>query len=118
PNRLSAATESLATDHTGTTGEDGFQQAFDVLRVVLQVGVQNHHVLAGGRLHSGADRGTLATVARMHHQGHPRIVHCAEHLGGAVAAAVVDNHELDLARIVDVQGLFDGSGDACLFVEH
>jgi len=44
------------------------------------------------------------------------VVDAGQHLVRIVHAAVVDDHDLDVARIVDVEDSFDGGADGCRLV--
>ena len=47
----------------------------------------------------GPDGGALAAVDRVVVDQHPRVVDRGQQLGGAVGAAVVDDDDLDVARV-------------------
>ena len=88
--RADAADVVVAFVHLG-------QQLADIFRRVLQVGVQGDDALAAAVLEAGHDRHVLAEVAVEQH--HARDVRAflellAQDRGGAVAAAVVDEHDL------------------------
>lgn len=109
-----------ARDHVVALVELG-QQAGDVGRIVLQVGVQRHdHVVARG-VDAGGHRRGLAEVAAEADQAEMRIGRAGglEVVPGAVARAVV--HEDDLVGAADARNgrveLLRQGGDVRLFVE-
>src|SRR5947209_1028866 len=81
-----------------------------------QVGVADDHVVAGGDPGGGPDRRALAGVARVVVDGDPGVVDALEDLPGPVPAAVVDDHQLDLARVLDVEDLLDRGRERRLLV--
>ena len=95
PGRVAARTPDradvvMARIHRG-------EQVHDVLRRVLQVGVERHDALAAAVFEAREDRPMLAEVAV--EQDHARHVRAAlellgEQLGRAITAAVVDEHDL------------------------
>jgi hypothetical protein len=109
---------AVAVDHLGPAVEHRGQQPGNVLRVVLQVGVEDHHVVTRRRLGGLAHGGALALVARLHHDGQARVVEAPENLGRRVPAAVVDDDEFDLARVGDVKRLLDRGGHPRFLVVH
>src|SRR5262245_8824767 len=93
-----AAGEARAEDHVRLAGEDGLDQAWVVVRVVLEVGVLHDHEVPAGGLEARAQRGALAPVARLvDHARDPRLDLVAQDLAGAVARAVVHHDHLEVA---------------------
>ena len=72
-----AAEGAIAVDDGGVPVEDRLQQARDVLRVVLQVGIEDDHVLTLGVVDGGLDGRALAGVALVGDHPQPRVVHPA-----------------------------------------
>ena len=88
-----------AAHHIATLG-DGTQQLGDLLRRILQVGVQGHHHLAPGVGETGHDRRVLTVVAVEQHADHPpRLSGCGvgDDRRGGVRAAVVHQYDLKWA---------------------
>src|SRR2546426_5212747 len=73
------------------------EQHRDVGRIVLQVGIHDHHPPALRRLESGVGRRRLTAVRLESHQTHPPVglAKRANDLRAPVAAAVVDEHDLE-----------------------
>jgi hypothetical protein len=111
-----AAEGAIAVDHGGPPVEHRVEQLGDVLRVVLQVGVEDDHVVALGVVDRRPDGRALAGVALVGDDPQARVVGPAEDLTGAVPAAVVDHDQLDLTRIVDRQCLLESIRDAFFLV--
>jgi hypothetical protein len=99
-------------------GQHRAQQGRKVLRRVFEVGVADDHVRTGGEGARGAHRSTLAAVARVGPQREAGVVEPGERLGGAVPAAVVDDDQLELARILHVQDPLDDRGHGRGLVVH
>ncbi len=106
-----------AVDHLGLALEHRAQQRRQVLRRVLEVGVAHDHVRAGGLGRRGPDRRALAAVDRVGVHRHPRVVEPGQQRGGAVRAAVVDDDQLDVARVGHVEHPLDDDLDGLGLVE-
>jgi hypothetical protein len=87
-----------AADHVRPLLE-GVQEAGDLCRVVLQVGVEGHHGVAPGLAEAGRERLALAEVPPQAHHRHLRLLggEIGQHLGAPVVRAVVDEDDLRLA---------------------
>src|SRR4029077_20312513 len=81
----------------------GSEQAEDVVRGALQVRIEDHQVVAGSEARRGPHRCPLATVDRMTGNRDAPVVDAGQYPAGVVHAAVVDNDDLDVARIADVE---------------
>jgi len=110
------------------------EQQAGVFRRVLQVGVQRDHALPAAVLEPRHDRHVLSEVAV--EQNHPRHIRTllellAQDRGGAVAAAIVDEHdlirnaELVQCRVQPVEQalqallfVIDGNDDGKLEIAH
>src|SRR5262249_43736578 len=95
---------------------DGCEQLQDVVGGVLQVGVEDEHVVAGGQGRRGPHGRALAAVDRVLGDHHARVIDAGQDLAGVVDAAVVDNDNLDITRITDVEEPFDGDANGCRLV--
>ncbi len=110
-----AAEGPVAVDHRGPPVEHRLEQPRDVLRVVLQIGVEDDHVIPGAVARRYGWRRPCRRCARGC-AADPRVVERGEHIDGGVAAAVVDDHELDFTGVVHRQRLLEGIRDAGLLV--
>ena len=95
------AGEARAVDDLRLAPEHRVQQLGPVLGVVLEVGVLHEHEVAGDVLEPAADRGALAPVALVGDDAHGAVGELAQHVAGAVGAAVVDDEDLELERQLD-----------------
>lgn len=73
------------------------EQARDVGRVVLQVGIEGHHHVAAGGAEAGREGGGLALVARetQDPDGITLLLETAQHIIAAIVAAVVDKKHFE-----------------------
>jgi len=113
-----AAEGAVAVDHVGLTVEHRLQQGRDLLRCVLQVGVAHDDVAAGRRGRGGADGRPLAPVDRMLDPVDPGVDQGVQHTHRAVCAAVVDDDEFDVARILHVENPLDRRRQRRFLVEN
>jgi hypothetical protein len=104
------AEAAVAVDDLRLALEDRLQQAWDVLGVVLEVGVEDDHVVAVGGVDRGADRRALAPVALVADHPQAVVVPRVQDRGGAVEAAVIDDDELDLAGVLHRECLLERLG--------
>ena len=70
-----------------------------VVGVVLEVGVLDEHVVAGREREPGAHRGALPAIAFVHEDANRAVAELAQHVAGAVGAAVVDDDDLALDAV-------------------
>src|SRR5574341_180384 len=94
--------ESVAEDNVGVAFQDWLEEPRVVLRVVLQVGVLDEDDVAGHVLDGGADRCSLAAIARVEEEVHlPPVVatQSFQDLTRSVTRGVI--HEDDLLVIRD-----------------
>ena len=77
------------------------QEAGNLARVVLQVGVERHHQLAARGLEAGRQGRRLAEVAAKADAAHARIGggQPADHLPRAVGRAVVDEDDVQVVAV-------------------
>jgi len=97
----------VAVDHRGLALHHRLEQPGDVLRVILQVGVEDDHVVAVGLGDGCADGGALAHVLGVVNSVQAGVVATAQDLGGAIGAAVVDHDELHVTGVDDRQRLLE-----------
>lgn len=96
-----------AADHVVAL-RGALHQARDFLRRVLQVGIEGDHQVSTGLFEAGEDRRVLAVVAVEDHRHHGAAVAFGgglQEFRGAVAAAVVDQHDLEGAAQLQAGGL-------------
>ena len=89
-----------AADHVEVVLHLG-QEPGDLVRIVLEVGVEGHHQLAAGLGEAGAQGRRLAEVAAEADAAHLRIGRGqpADHVPGAVGRAVVDEDHVQLVAV-------------------
>ncbi len=92
----------------------------DVVRVVLEVGIEGDDDIAGRGVEAGAHGGGLAEVAAQPHEAEMGVLvgACGEQLPGSVLAAVVDEDDL-VGAANCAQGVVQGfaeQGDGFFFV--
>ena len=92
------AGEARAVDDARLAPHDRRQQLGPVLGVVLEVGVLHQDEVAGHVGETGADGRALAPVGLVHDDAHGAVGELAEHVAGAVGAAVVDDDDLEVDR--------------------
>ncbi len=90
-----------AADHARADGDlcslaDRSRETAQIAQRSRKVDVRQQRVIAAGDAYSGGDRGALASVAVTAHQTHEgmRGGGLAQQIGGAVGAAVVNDHPL------------------------
>jgi hypothetical protein len=83
PNTTSASPRSIGASSAG-----------DVARVVLEIGVLDHHDVTLRVREAGADGGALAAIGRMEEHADLAARDAAEDVPGAVERAVVDDEDL------------------------
>ncbi len=90
-----------AADHARADGDlcslaDRSRETAQIAQRSRKVDVRQERVIAAGDAYSGGDRGALASVAVTAHQTHEgmRGGGLAQQIGGAVGAAVVNDHPL------------------------
>ena len=123
-----AADEAGPEDGVGVLLHEDLDDAQQIARVVLEVGVVDDGDLAGGVLQRGADRLALSTVALVAKEqpGHFRIraqiaLELLEHGGGIVLGGVVDDDDLDSLQVraggEDLEPLERGGDEKALVVD-
>ena len=109
-----AATEASSVDNVGNAVKEWRQQLRNVRRVVLQVGVLNHHEIAGRGVDPGAHSGALALVALVDDQAQPRNLgfEPADDLNRLVDRTIVNYEDLSVEVKLrqSAQNLLYGAG--------
>ena len=68
-----AAEKARAKHHIGLALNQGFDHPRILRRIVLQIGVLNNDVFAGGFLNAAAERGSLAHILRLQNEADLRM---------------------------------------------
>jgi len=91
-----------AVHHIGHPLEHWMEQGIVLLRIILQVGILNHHIITSGHTNACVKGGTLSTVLRVTKVNQPGAGMCLhigfEHICSEVARTVIHYNNL-LAKV-------------------
>ena len=113
-----AAVGAGAVDDPGLALEDRLEQVREVLRVVLEVGVEDREQVAGRLGEAPLQRGALALVDRLLDEPDRAVLdEVLDRLDAAVGRAVVDDQHLGGQRHVDREEAVEGAAQRRPLVE-
>ena len=113
-----AAVGTGAVDDSGLALEDRLEQVREVLRVVLEVRVEDREEVAGRLGEAASERGALALVDRLLDEPDRTVLHeVLDRVDAPVGRAVVHHQHLGRQRHVDREQAVEGAAQRRPLVE-